>query len=80
MGSLASWCPWVLVSHQKGFEEPSSVPFILSSFHLKTPLIYPLTLVWPLGGPPGYILSCGKKGLKAQEVKAAGKRIKAIGK
>jgi hypothetical protein len=26
------------------------------------------------GGPPGYILSCGKKGLKAQEVKAAGKR------
>jgi hypothetical protein len=25
-------------------------------------------------GPSGYILSCGKKGLKAQEVKAAGKR------
>jgi hypothetical protein len=27
----------------------------------------------------GYTLSCGKKGLKAQEVKAVGKRIKAIG-
>jgi hypothetical protein len=27
----------------------------------------------------GYTLSCGKKGLKAQGVKAAGKRIKAIG-
>jgi hypothetical protein len=27
----------------------------------------------------GYTLSCGKKGLKAQGVKAAGKKIKAIG-
>jgi hypothetical protein len=26
----------------------------------------------------GYALSCGKKGLKAQEVKEAGKKIKAI--
>jgi hypothetical protein len=74
MGSLAGWHSWVLVGHQGGFEEPSSAPFILSPFHLKTPLIHPIALVWPLGGPPGYILSCGKKGLKAQEVKAAGKR------
>jgi hypothetical protein len=27
----------------------------------------------------GYTLSCGKKGLKAQGVKVAGKKIKSIG-
>ena len=33
-GNLASLYSWVLVSHQRGFAEPSSAPTILSLFHL----------------------------------------------
>jgi hypothetical protein len=74
-GALASLYPWVLVRHQGGFEKPSSTPTILS-FYILSP-IHPSHSPSPgirMTYLRGYTLSCGKKGLKAQEVKATGKR------
>jgi hypothetical protein len=64
----------VLVSHQGGFAELSSAPTILSFY-----ILYPAHLSHSPSPAirmtfEGYTLSCGKKGLKAQGVKAAGKR------
>jgi hypothetical protein len=73
-------CPSKLVSIGSGwppgdFEEPSSAPTILS-FYILSPIHLPHS---PSPGIRmtylrGYTLSCGKKVLKAQEVKVAGKR------
>jgi hypothetical protein len=57
-----------------GFEEPSSTPTILSLYILSP--IHPFHSLSPsirMTYLRGYISSCGKKGLKDQGVKVAGK-------
>jgi hypothetical protein len=57
-------------------EKSSSVPIILTTFHLTSCSSIPLhwSMHWVGQSFKGCTLPCGKKGLKNEKVKAAGKR------